>query len=87
MRLREYERTKNPCLVARPPPTPRGGAAYRKRRRMLTFAIESFKAEPPTKMMDTGEKKRLLGNAFKTSTRSSEESTTCFLSDNASVAG
>uniref|UniRef100_A0A914ZT64 C2H2-type domain-containing protein n=1 Tax=Parascaris univalens TaxID=6257 RepID=A0A914ZT64_PARUN len=85
MRLREYERTKNPCLVARAPPTPRGGAAYRKRRRVLTFAIESFKAEPPTKMMDTCEKKRLLSNAFKTSTHSSEEST-CFVSDNASVA-
>ncbi|KHN85327.1 Zinc finger protein jing [Toxocara canis] len=75
MRLREYERTSNARLVVQPPPTPRGGAAYRKRRRLLTFAVESFKAEPPTKVMNMSEKKRLLKDAFKMPSPSRQQST------------
>lgn len=46
MRLRQYERTNNACFIPREPPTPRGGAAYRKRRRTLTFAIAPLKIAP-----------------------------------------
>uniref|UniRef100_A0A183EHK6 C2H2-type domain-containing protein n=1 Tax=Gongylonema pulchrum TaxID=637853 RepID=A0A183EHK6_9BILA len=47
MRLRQYERTNNPSFVVREPATPRiSGAAHRKRRRILTFAIESDHIAP-----------------------------------------
>uniref|UniRef100_A0A1I8EWM4 Zinc finger protein n=1 Tax=Wuchereria bancrofti TaxID=6293 RepID=A0A1I8EWM4_WUCBA len=46
MRLRQYERTSGACFIPREPATPRGGAAYRKRRRILTFAIEPLKFTP-----------------------------------------
>ncbi|VDN08447.1 unnamed protein product [Thelazia callipaeda] len=46
MRLRQYERTNNACFMTREPVAPRGGAAYRKRRRILTFAIEPLKIDP-----------------------------------------
>ncbi|VDK61824.1 unnamed protein product [Onchocerca ochengi] len=46
MRLRQYEQTSDACFIPREPATPRGGAAYRKRRRILTFAIEPLKITP-----------------------------------------
>lgn len=42
MRLRKYEKIPNPQFVPRPPPGPRGGAAYRKRKRILTWDIVPF---------------------------------------------
>lgn len=42
MRLRKYERIEHPQFVPRPPPGPRGGAAYRKRKRILTWDIIPF---------------------------------------------
>ncbi|VDK43547.1 unnamed protein product [Anisakis simplex] len=63
MRLREYERVTNGCLVVRDQEK-RGGAQYRKRRRVLHFEIATFKQKPPTKVMCMSEKKRLLNDAF-----------------------
>uniref|UniRef100_A0A0N5A8N6 C2H2-type domain-containing protein n=1 Tax=Syphacia muris TaxID=451379 RepID=A0A0N5A8N6_9BILA len=39
MQLRKCEMMQHPQFVSRPPPGPRGGAAYRKRKRILTWDI------------------------------------------------
>ncbi|CAG9534738.1 unnamed protein product [Cercopithifilaria johnstoni] len=66
MRLRQYERTSNACFIPREPPTPRGGAAYRKRRRILTFAIEPLKISPKVipDTMELVDAKSLIKSAF-----------------------
>lgn len=55
MRLRQYERTSGACFIPREPATPRGGAAYRKRRRILTFAIEPLKITPKVSFLSVNE--------------------------------
>uniref|UniRef100_A0A1I7VM21 C2H2-type domain-containing protein n=1 Tax=Loa loa TaxID=7209 RepID=A0A1I7VM21_LOALO len=71
MRLRQYERTSGACFIPREPATPRGGAAYRKRRRILTFAIEPLKIAPKviSDTMELADAKSLIRSAF-TSTKS-----------------
>ncbi|KAL3994223.1 hypothetical protein ACH3XW_20865 [Acanthocheilonema viteae] len=66
MRLRQYERTSNACFIPREPPAPRGGAAYRKRRRILTFAIEPLKITPKviSDTMELADAKSLIKSAF-----------------------
>uniref|UniRef100_A0A0R3RHQ7 C2H2-type domain-containing protein n=1 Tax=Elaeophora elaphi TaxID=1147741 RepID=A0A0R3RHQ7_9BILA len=66
MRLRQYERTNNACFIPREPATPRGGAAYRKRRRILTFAIESSQITPKvvSDAMELADAKSLIKSAF-----------------------
>ncbi|VDK77463.1 unnamed protein product [Litomosoides sigmodontis] len=79
MRLRQYERTNNACFIPREPPT-RGGAAYRKRRRTLTFAIAPLKATPKVSdTMELADAKSLIKSAFigtKTCTNSVDTTTT-----------
>lgn len=65
MRLKLYERTNCATFVPRPPPTPRGGAAYRKRRRILTFAIQPYQKQPEYETMSPTECADLLSSAFK----------------------
>lgn len=66
MRLKQYERTSGACFVPREPTTPRGGAAYRKRRRTLTFAIEPLQIAPKVfpNSMELSDAKSLLSSAF-----------------------
>ncbi|VDO44731.1 unnamed protein product [Brugia timori] len=66
MRLRQYERTSGACFIPREPATPRGGAAYRKRRRILTFAIEPLKFTPKviSDTMELADAKSLIRSAF-----------------------
>ncbi|KAM3715718.1 Zinc finger protein jing [Dirofilaria immitis] len=66
MRLRQYERTTGASFIPREPATPRGGAAYRKRRRILTFAIEPLKIAPKviSDTMGLADAKSLIKSAF-----------------------
>uniref|UniRef100_A0A915PN52 C2H2-type domain-containing protein n=1 Tax=Setaria digitata TaxID=48799 RepID=A0A915PN52_9BILA len=66
MRLRQYERTNGASFIPREPATPRGGAAYRKRRRILTFAIEPLKIAPKviSDTMGLADAKSLIKSAF-----------------------